>query len=118
MGRTGRTTFLISNRRSTFEHSSLAIRHSRYRCCASLLVRFFSVFEELADHLEWCDLDRLEEKGSAPNTYGQTRGLGLRYRDEAVRYLRAAQNVPEEMASDVFLSACMMVSHADVSHRF
>ncbi|OXC63381.1 hypothetical protein AYX13_06756 [Cryptococcus neoformans] len=59
-------------------------------------------------------LSSLEEKGSAPNTYGQTRGLGLRYRDEAVRYLRAAQNVPEEMASDVFLSACMMVSHADL----
>lgn len=62
-------------------------------------------------------MDRLEEKGSAPNTLGQTRSLGLRYRDEAVKYLRAAQSIPEEMTSDVFLSACMMISHADVNDR-
>lgn len=60
---------------------------------------------------------RLEEKGSAPNTHGQTRSLGLRYRDEAVKYLRAAQSIPEEMTSDVFLSACMMISHADVNQN-
>ncbi|KIR71021.1 hypothetical protein I310_05435 [Cryptococcus deuterogattii CA1014] len=74
----------------------------------------FPTGENIADHLEWYNVVRLEEKGSAPNTHGQTRSLGLRYRDEAVKYLRAAQSIPEEMTSDVFLSACMMISHADL----
>ncbi|WVO13608.1 hypothetical protein L204_101229 [Cryptococcus depauperatus] len=59
-------------------------------------------------------LSSLEEKGSAPNTEGKSRELGLRYRDEGVKLLRIAQHVPEEMNSDVFLAAAMMISCADL----
>lgn len=58
---------------------------------------------------------RLEEKGGAPNTNGHTRSLGFKYREEGVKYLRAARDIKEEMTSDVFLAACMMMSNADVS---
>lgn len=58
---------------------------------------------------------RLEEKGGAPNTNGHTRNLGFKYREKGVKYLRAARDIEEEVTSDVFLAACMMMSNADVS---
>lgn len=58
---------------------------------------------------------RLEEKGGAPNTNGHTRNLGFKYREKGVKYLRAARDIKEEVTSDVFLAACMMMGNADVS---
>ncbi|OWZ75527.1 hypothetical protein C366_04350 [Cryptococcus neoformans Tu401-1] len=59
-------------------------------------------------------LASLEEKGGAPNTNGHTRNLGFKYREEGVKYLRAARDIEEEVKSDVFLAACMMMSNADL----
>ncbi|WVW78644.1 hypothetical protein I302_100604 [Kwoniella bestiolae CBS 10118] len=59
-------------------------------------------------------LSVLEARGSMTSSPGRTRELGLAYRGEAVKLLRQAKNIPEEIASDAFLACAVILSCDDV----
>ncbi|WWD07857.1 hypothetical protein V865_005964 [Kwoniella europaea PYCC6329] len=59
-------------------------------------------------------LSVLEARGSTTSSSGRTRELGLSYRGEAIKLLRQAKNIPEEVESDAFLAGTVILSCDDV----
>nr|XP_019008670.1 uncharacterized protein I206_06352 [Kwoniella pini CBS 10737]OCF47451.1 hypothetical protein I206_06352 [Kwoniella pini CBS 10737] len=59
-------------------------------------------------------LSVLEARGSVSSSSGRTRELGLAYRWEAVKLLRQAKNIQEEIMSDAFFAATVIVNFDDV----
>lgn len=107
----------MSNQRSAFKCCSAETRDFGHRGSSFGVVGLAISFSFFFTFLLTTEL-RLEEKGGAPNTNGHTRNLGFKYREEGVKYLRAARDIEEEVKSDVFLAACMMMSNADVSRNY
>nr|XP_018265513.1 uncharacterized protein I303_01879 [Kwoniella dejecticola CBS 10117]OBR87671.1 hypothetical protein I303_01879 [Kwoniella dejecticola CBS 10117] len=59
-------------------------------------------------------LSVLEARGSVSSSSGRTRELGLAYRWEAVKLLRQAKDIHEEVISDAFFAATVILNCDDV----
>ncbi|WWC87076.1 uncharacterized protein L201_001962 [Kwoniella dendrophila CBS 6074] len=59
-------------------------------------------------------LSVLEARGSTSSSSGRTRELGLSYRWEAVKLLRQAKDIPEEVESDAFLACAVILGCDDI----